>query len=1112
MPDIAQWLTELGLEKYISDFAEAEIDLATLPDLVEDDLKELGLPLGPRRKIWAAIQRLEGASGTGKPEPSVNKDTVTASPTTYDAERRHLTVMFVDLVGSTEMASRVDPEDMRNVITGYQNTVAGVVTRYDGFVAKFMGDGVLCYFGWPRASEDDPERAVRAGLNIIDAVKKTSGPDGEPLATRVGIATGVVIVGDLIGSGATQEAAVVGETPNLAARLQGIATANQVVVPQTTADLLGKVFELNAMGSHQLKGITEAVEAYAVAGETVLESRFAGRQSDQLTPIVGREQELSLILERWAKAKAGSGQMVVISGEAGIGKSRATSAVIDEISKDDHIRLTYQCSPYHTDSAFFPVIHQLNYAAGISAADSNLERLDKLERLIGSSTEDIVLMAMLLGIDPGERYQALDLTPAQIRARTMQALINSLVRAAEQKPVLAIFEDLHWIDPTTLELMDSTLDTLADKKILVLATARPVFQHGFGGHPLVTRFALNRLDSEQILSIVLKLTGGKTLPEEVMSVIATRTDGVPLFVEELTKTILESGVFKVMEDRLVLDGPLDILTIPNSLHDSLMARLDRLQPIKEIAQTAACIGREFSYRLLASVSTLSDSELTTALEGLIEAELIYRRGLPPEASYLFKHALVRDAAYESLLKERRRATHARILIALEKQPDITPEVLAHHAENSGQTDRAIELWETASRAAIARPALDEAISHLRRAISLISPQLASGETPVLERALRLQVQLSMTLLSRIGYGADETKTAFEYALELANRIGDTPMRFSILYGLWVGKYIRAEFTKTVPQARALLKLAEQSTDTAPLVLAHRIVGVSFCMQGRFEEAQPPLDRSLTNYDPTEHAGLGNRYGQDLGVAIHCYQMLNLYSLGKTRRAEEHRSNVEQNMQAARHLNTDCYAYIHLALMSMLRNDHAGLDRSIMAMMALAREHAMELWLQYGQLFEALIASRKGERTAVADFIELDPVVCATKSILFLPQLRIETGWQALALGMYEPATHLATSALEQIERTGERYILSDCFRLLAALEFAAGDSAGAEEQLNLALNVAREQHSKLWELRAAIDLARILQANDRRAEADTLLRPICGEIAAGDCAVEINIAQSLLDN
>ncbi|MFK8049719.1 MAG: adenylate/guanylate cyclase domain-containing protein [Halioglobus sp.] len=672
MSDINSWLAELGLEKYIPAFVQAEINYETLPDLLEEDLKELGLPLGPRRRVWGAILRL----GKDFPSSDVEATTSVASPDVStplaqsDAERRHMTVMFVDLVGSTEMATRMDPEDMRDVITGYQNTVAGIVSRFEGFVAKFMGDGVLCYFGWPRANEDDAERAVRAGLAMIDAIRQTSEPNGTALSTRVGIATGVVVVGDMIGSGAAQEAAVVGETPNLAARLQGLAQPGQLVLPRTTQNLLGDIFELRPIGAHSLKGISEPVDAFVVAGENTNESRFAARRSGALTPIVGREQELGLLSEYWSKAKSGVGRMIIVSGEAGIGKSRTAQAAIDNVSQDDHFRMTYQCSPYHADSAFYPVIQQISFAARFAPLDNSDTKLDKLEVLLGNDSKGLKLMASMLGLDGDTRYGKVELNPAQQRAQTIEMFVRLLVEQAAKKPVLLIYEDLHWIDPTSLELLETLLDAITDKRIMILATARPNFEYRFGGHPIVTRFALNRLGREQIAAITSKLTGGKSLPSEIVEIISQRTDGVPLFVEELTKTILESGALKEEGGHYVLDGPLSTIAIPTTLHDSLMARLDRLQPIKEVAQMASCIGREFGHVLLEKVALLPESELGLALDGLIEAELIYRRGLPPEATYQFKHALVRDAAYESLLKEKRRAIHTRILTSLEAHSNI----------------------------------------------------------------------------------------------------------------------------------------------------------------------------------------------------------------------------------------------------------------------------------------------------------------------------------------------------------------------------------------------------------------------------------------------------------
>ncbi|MFT5112003.1 MAG: class 3 adenylate cyclase [Parasphingorhabdus sp.] len=1120
MSDITEWLSELGLEKYNSAFNEAEIAFSDLPYLTDEDLKEVGLPVGPRRRVKEAIKDLR--SSASPVAESANSESVTPEPAEIasvpvetsspnsDAERRHLTVMFIDLVGSTEMAGRIDVEDMRNIITSYQNAVAGVVTRYAGFVAKFMGDGVLCYFGWPRASEDDAERAVHAGLDIIASVKILSEPGGTPLATRIGIATGVVIVGDLIGSGATQEAAVVGETPNLAARLQGIAKPNQLVLPKKTRSLLGNSFELESVGLHTLKGISEPVKAYSVVGEARMESRFAARQTGSLTPIVGRDQELGLMRQCWVRTKASSGQMVLVSGEAGIGKSRITRALIDEISQDKHIRMTYQCSPYHTDSAFYPVIQQLNYAAGIQANDSYKDRLEKLERVAGINVANSALIATLLGIDFGERYPALNLSPALVRIRTMQALIKILVLQAQEKPLLAVFEDLHWIDPTTLELLELALDSIPNQKIFILATARPSFEHGFGGHPLVTRFALNRLGGEQISSIVNKLTGGKPLPDEVLQIIATRTDGVPLFIEELTKTIIETEVLKEQDDRFVLAGSLDTLAIPSTLHDSLMARLDRLQPIKEVAQMAACIGREFDHRLLENISPLPEKELGAALEGLIKSELIYRRGLPPEASYLFKHALVRDAAYESLLKERRREIHVSILSALEAEADVIPEVLAVHAEAAGLIDRAIDLWEVASKAALARPAYYEAISHLEHAIALITPRLEIGKREDLERALSLQVPLGFTSLSSRGYGADETKSAFEYALLLADRIGETPLRYSVLYGLWAGMYVRAEHAGALLQARAISQLVENSTESAPILVANRLVGVGLCFQGSFAEAKLSLDCAKSYYDPVKHKGLEARFGQDLGVTVYIYSAINSYLLGYTQQAEKDILVVECIALATGHANTIAYMHMHCALYALIADQDSARERHASALSVLAAEHHMDLFQDYAAILQSLVAAGAGDPTGIEAYIEADNHFVSTKSQVYTPLTRVAAGWLALSLGLGDRARELASMAETMMDETGDKLVLSDLFRLQGALALEAGDQHSAESHLQRAIEVAQEQGSKMWQLRGAIDLARLQHEAGRTTEAVLVLKPIVEIIADGDCANDHVTAKALL--
>lgn len=1104
MPNIENWLESVGLEKYIPVFVEAEVDFETLVELDEDDFKELGLPLGPRRKILKALSQLptEGAETDIPYEPNLSAD----------AERRHLTVMFVDLANSTEMATRIDAEDMRDVITGYQNTVAGIIGRFAGFTAKFMGDGVLCYFGWPHAGEDDAERAVRAGLEIIKVVSKTQAPDGTALATRIGLATGIVIVGDMIGTGATQEAAVVGETPNLAARLQGLAGLNELVVPAETLPLLGQAFEMTTLGLKDLKGVSDPVEAFVVEREAANESRFAARQSGALTPIVGRERETELIMERWAEVQGGQGQMVVVTGEAGIGKSRITRAVIDEVADDDHLRITYQCSPYHSDSAFYPVIQQLGFAAGFEAQDTADARLDKMETLINGKKEDRALIAAMLGINGEDRYGALTLTPQQQRARLMQILVEVSLRYAEKRPVLLIWEDLHWVDPTSLELLDLLLDAITDHRILVLSTARPTFDYGFGGHPGVTRLALNRLGRSMVSAIAGKLTGGKALPDEIIEVIAKRTDGVPLFVEELTKTILESGAMKEENDRFVLDGPLSAVAIPATLHDSLMARLDRQQPIKEVAQNAACIGREFHHGLLAQVSKLSEGELSQALDGLITAELIYRRGVPPEATYTFKHALVRDAAYDSLLKERRRAIHTRVLIALETDADAAPELLATHAEAADQTQRAIDLWEEAAKVAVARPAFAEGANHFERAIELLAPRLKGADRDAMMRSLSLQVQLSVVHMSNSGWSAAATRKSFETALVLDDKLGKTPMRFSILYGLSVSRYTRGDHEEAVLKGQLFVDEAETADVTAPAVVANRSHSVALFLMGEQRRAIPYSDRAVALFDPDIHLGLANEYGQDLGVGTFGVTSWMHLFRGRTRIAEDFQRKCRHYGEVCDSIVSKCYASLVVEHYADWTNDKAMFAKGVKDMFELSSEHGIELFHKWAGMGQGLVLMDEGDQTGLDVFLKYEAETTATPTRLLLPCYRQSAAKRAFEHGLMEDARALAARAKSMMDETGEIFTLPDYCILMSQFALHDGDSPRAESFLRDAMNEANRQGASLYELRAANELATLMAETGRGAEARRILLPIHECIAEGDCPLERAVSTRLLDD
>ena len=691
MQQVAEWLEKLGMSEYAQRFAENDIDVEVLGELTDKDFDRLGMSIGHRRKMMRAIREFAASPVSAVTQRPASATTDTQAAPRDTAERRQVTVMFCDLVGSTALSARMDPEDLREVISAYQKCVAETVQRFGGFVAKYMGDGVLVYFGYPRAHEHDAERAVRAGLELIQAAGGLK--SSPPLQTRVGIATGLVVVGDLIGSGEAQERGIVGETPNLAARLQGIAEPNTVVIAGSTRKLLGNLFELEDLGAKDLKGIAGPMRAWAALRPSTVESRFEALHASGLTELVGREEELELLLRRWSKSKTGEGQAVLLSGEAGIGKSRLTAALMERLAPEPHTRLRYFCSPRHTDSALYPIIGQMERAAGFAHDDTVQAKLDKLDGVLAlgfTPREDAALFAEMLSLPNDGRYATLEMTPQQRRQKTLEALTAQLEALSHQKPVLMIFEDAHWADPTSLEAFGRVVDRIKTLGMFLIVTYRPEFEPPWIGRPYVTALTLNRLGEREIAAIIDGIIGNKPLPASIREDIIGRTDGIPLFVEEMTKAVLEAESGGAAR-QTAATVPSPALAVPASLQASLMARLDRLGPAREVAQIGAAIGREFSYALLGAVAGKAASELAAALDRLVASGLVFRQGVPSQASYLFKHALVQDAAYGTLLREPRRALHARIAETLEnKFAEITenqPELLARHCTEAGLIER-----------------------------------------------------------------------------------------------------------------------------------------------------------------------------------------------------------------------------------------------------------------------------------------------------------------------------------------------------------------------------------------------------------------------------------------
>jgi class 3 adenylate cyclase/predicted ATPase len=1101
--DIVAWLRDLGLERYAQAFRDNDVDAKVLPHLTADDLKDIGVAsVGHRRAILAAIERLGEAAEPATPATPPEVSTPTAPRP--EAERRQLTVMFVDLVGSTALSGELDPEDMRQVILAYQQCCADVVRRWEGHIAKYMGDGILAYFGYPRAHEDDAERAVRAALALVTAVAGLAA-GGRPLATRVGIATGRVVVGDLIGDEEARERAVVGDTPNLAARFQALAAPGQVLIGDATRRLLGLGFELQDLGRRVLHGVPEPVAVFAVLGERATPSRFEARSGPSLLPMVGRDQELALLRERWSLAKSGEGQGVLLVGEAGIGKSRITRALIDAVAREEHVRIRYQCSPYHSDSALWPVVQQLSHAAGLAAADAAEVRLDKLEALLGRAVaqvgESAALIADLMGLDGEARYGPIELTPQMRRMRTLEALNDQLLGLAAQRPVLVIAEDTHWIDPTTFEMIEQSLDRIADRRVLILLTSRPDRQPELAAHPHVTRLTLNRLGRAGVEAIVTRLGGAQTLPADVIDAIIARTDGVPLFVEELTKAILETGE----------------TSIPASLHDSLMARLDRIPEVKEVAQIAACIGREFDYALLAAVAAKPEAELVAALDKLAAAELVFRRGVPPEARYTFKHALVQDAAHQSLLRSRSRELHARIAEVLEARfPTIVesePELLAHHYSHAHRLEPAIDYWERAGERAVQRSANIEAIDHLNRGLKLLE---ALPDTPQrARRELELQVTLGPALMAAKGHGATETGRSYARACALSEQLGDTSQHFRALWGSWRYHFVRSEHRTAHPLAEQCLRLAEQVDDVGMTLEACFALGGSAVWMADFASGRAHLERAVPLYDIEQHRSLSFSYGQDPGASNLSYLSWALWHLGYPSQAVERGRAALALAESLAHPHTLAQVSNYLALTHFFCRDWPAAARQADATIAVSREHGFPQTLGLATILKGR-AGAEGEQIE-ASIVQIEEGIAAHEATgigLGRPYKLAALAEAHLKANQIEEGLAVLADGLAYASDTGEGFYEPELHRLTGTLLLQSDrDDAAteAEGRFRRALDLARGQGARSLELRAATSLAGLWAEQGERRRAHDMLASALGWFSEGFEMPDLKDAAALLD-
>ena len=1123
---VSAWLESLGLDRYREVFLQNAITWDVLPELNDEDLTSLGVLLGHRKRLLrAASQLLQNRQGEQAQAATIPRSTPLTPPVSGrdQAERRQLTVMFCDLVGSTVLARQLDPEDVQDIIRRFLDACSQAVGQFNGYVAKYMGDGLLVYFGYPYAHEHDAERAIHAGLAILDLVKTSSREDlsaqESEVAVRIGIATGKVIVGELIGQETAKERSVFGETPNLASRLQSLAAPNQLVVDSATKRLVGNEFEFAAAESVSLKGFDTPIEVWRILGTKASVSRFDSYRSGRLACFIGREHESALLFGRWREAAGGEGQVVLLCGEAGIGKSCLAVHLRDQLVREDSQTVQLQCSPYHTNTALHPVIHCLQQAVALTREDNactQREKLGTFANCIGIDNQTTVsLLAELLSIPGDAQHPLLTMSSDKRKDMTLEALVQQLRRMAAHCPTLFIVEDAHWLDPTTIEFLTRVIDHIQQMRVLLLITFRPDFKPLWGEYRHVTFLTLNRLPRRQSAELLASMIGGRVVPLEVQQTILAKADGVPLYIEALTENLLERGSLVEGPDSFALGAPLKELNIPDSLQALLMERIDRLGPAKEIIQVGSAIGREFSYELLQATVDVTESELKNALHLLIASGLIFQEGEISNARFFFKHALIQDAAYDTLPKKSRRALHTRIAKTLEsnfaERVKTEPEVLAYHFEHAGLVEIAVAYWRLAAQRDVARSANIEALSHFDRALYVLKDLPGGPERDHLE--LDLLIARGAPLQSLKGYASDDIEHNYSRARTLSQENPTSEQYFLSLWGVWVFHLVRGPLAKACDLAAGLLSWATHQGNPDLLIRAHESVGSTYLFLGRFQEAKTHLLTAKSLYDPQRHHSRALPYTQDPGITARIMLARVFWLLGELDQVEV---LVAEAIAMARELEHPFTMAFTLATASWVYSTLHNVQRTLLLTeeaIELSTKYSFEVPLAWATSFQGWALAEQGKENGIERLVEGLSAAQRAKASLN------HTYTLALLAEYHLRNRHIADGLLAILQAQdlaaaqGELCWEAELFRLKGELLLAQSDqSIGAAEQcFSNALVIAQAQQAHMLELRAAISMAKLLWKQGKSDTARGILTSVHCKISGQGLNPDLLEAQHVLE-